>query len=68
MRETMRDATDVAVTLALTVDELRTLLADNTDLVRGLFATLATEDASSRGPVQPTSSGQELGGARRGAG
>ena len=30
-----------AVTLALTVDELRTLLADNTDLVSGLFATLA---------------------------
>ena len=29
------------VTLALTADELRTLLADNTDLVRGLFATLA---------------------------
>jgi ATP:ADP antiporter, AAA family len=29
------------VTLALTADELRTLLADNTDLVRGLFSTLA---------------------------
>ena len=33
--------TGSAVTLALTVDELRTLLADNTDLVSGLFATLA---------------------------
>ena len=29
------------VTLALTADELRTLLADNTDLVRGLFSALA---------------------------
>ena len=44
MRETIRTE-EVAVTLALTVDELRTLLADNTDLVTGLFATLAAEDA-----------------------
>jgi len=29
------------VTLALTADELRTRLADNTDLVRGLFSALA---------------------------
>ena len=57
--ETVRTE-EVAVTLVLTVEDLRTLLADNTDLVTGLFATLATEDASSRGPVQPTSSGQEL--------
>jgi ATP:ADP antiporter, AAA family len=40
MRKTVR-TTDNAVTLALTVDELSTLLADNTDLVRGLFLTLA---------------------------
>jgi CRP-like cAMP-binding protein len=33
-------AVDLVVTLALSVDDLRTLLADNTDLVRGLFATL----------------------------
>jgi ATP:ADP antiporter, AAA family len=33
-------AVDLVVTLALPVDDLRTLLADNTDLVRGLFATL----------------------------
>ena len=38
-----------AVTLALTVEELRTLLADNTDLVSGLFATLAD------GPTNRTS-------------
>ncbi len=30
-----------AVTLALSADELRTVLADNTDLVQGLFRTLA---------------------------
>jgi CRP-like cAMP-binding protein/HEAT repeat protein len=40
MRKTVRTVGN-AVTLALTVDELSTLLADNTDLVRGLFATLA---------------------------
>lgn len=40
MRKTVRTA-DTAVTLALTVDELNTLLADNTELVRGFFATLA---------------------------
>jgi AAA family ATP:ADP antiporter len=38
--ETIR-AIVTTVTLALTADELRTLLADNTDLVRGLFTTLA---------------------------
>ena len=40
VRNTIRTV-DTAVTLALTVDEFRTLLADNTDLVRGLFTTLA---------------------------
>src|SRR3954463_15697965 len=40
MRKTVR-TTDNAVTLALSVEELSTLLADNTDLVRGLFTTLA---------------------------
>jgi CRP-like cAMP-binding protein len=40
MRRSMRTVEN-AVTLALTADELRTLLADNTDLVRGLFSTLA---------------------------
>ena len=59
MRETMRTE-GVAVTLVLTVEELRTLLADNTDLVSGLFATLAERDPGSRAPVQPTSAGAEL--------
>jgi len=40
MRKTVRTS-EAAVTLTLTVDELNTLLADNTDLVRGFFATLA---------------------------
>jgi CRP-like cAMP-binding protein len=48
MPETIRTAGS-AVTLVLTVEELRTLLADNTDLVRGLFATLAER---SEGPVR----------------
>ena len=39
-RRTIR-AHDPAVTLALGVDELRTLLGENTGLVRGFFATLA---------------------------
>ena len=45
-----------AVTLALTVDELRTLLADNTDLVSGLFATLADAGRTKRTSryAQPT--------------
>jgi CRP-like cAMP-binding protein len=38
--ETIRTLS-TTVTLALTADELRTLLADNTDLVRGLFSALA---------------------------
>jgi CRP-like cAMP-binding protein len=39
MLQTVRTA-ETCVTLALTVEELRTLLADNTDLVAGLFTTL----------------------------
>ena len=46
--ETIRTVV-TTVTLALTADELRTLLADNTDLVRGLFSTLA--DRADRGTV-----------------
>jgi AAA family ATP:ADP antiporter len=49
-----------AVTLALTVDELRTLLADNTDLVSGLFATLAERSEESDHPVHPTQARSEL--------
>ena len=52
---------DATVTLALTVDELRTLLADNTDLVRGLFATLAERvDPVTCANVQSTESAPEL--------
>ena len=40
MRRSIRTV-DTTVTLAISAEELRTLLADNTDLVRGLFATLA---------------------------
>jgi CRP-like cAMP-binding protein len=50
-----------AVTLALTVDELRTLLADNTDLVSGLFATLAEDTEEPTRIVRPTNAARELG-------
>ncbi len=40
MRETVRTI-EATVTLVLSVEELRTLLSENTDLVTGLFATLA---------------------------
>ena len=49
-----------AVTLALTVDELRTLLADNTDLVSGLFATLAERSDEPNAVVHPTNAVREL--------
>ena len=48
------------MTLALTVEELRTLLADNTDLVSGLFSTLAAGPDESDRVVQPTSAAREL--------
>jgi ATP:ADP antiporter, AAA family len=60
MPETVRTS-GAAVTLALTVDELRTLLADNTDLVSGLFSTLATRTQEPDGPVYPTNAAGELG-------
>jgi CRP-like cAMP-binding protein len=60
VRETLR-TTDVAVTLALTADELRTLLSDNTDLVSGLFATLADRvDTQTAAAVSPTGAAAEL--------
>jgi CRP-like cAMP-binding protein len=40
MRKSIRTV-DTTVTLAMTAEELRTLLSDNSDLVRGLFGTLA---------------------------
>jgi ATP:ADP antiporter, AAA family len=59
MPETIRTSGS-AVTLALTVEELRTLLADNTDLVSGLFATLATRVSEPDRPVHPTKAVREL--------
>jgi AAA family ATP:ADP antiporter len=59
LAETMR--TDgVAVTLVMTVEELRTLLADNTDLVSGLFTTLADSMARGASPIQATGAGAEF--------
>jgi CRP-like cAMP-binding protein len=59
MRETVR-TTELAVTLALTTEELRTLMAENTDLVSGLFATFAERMASPDRPVHPTTGAREL--------
>jgi CRP-like cAMP-binding protein len=56
MRETVRTA-EVAVTLALTTDELRTLLSDNTDLVSGLFATIVQRGGADDHPVVPSTAG-----------
>jgi HEAT repeat protein/CRP-like cAMP-binding protein len=53
-------ASGSAVTLVLTVEELRTLLADNTDLVSGLFATLAERSDEPDNPVHPTNAAAEL--------
>ena len=59
MRETIR--TDgLVVTLAMTVEELRTLLAENTDLVSGLFATIADAADGAHGVVQPTRAAAEF--------
>ncbi len=49
-----------AVTLALSVEELRTLLADNTDLVSGLFTTLAEQGGDADRLVHPTKAAREL--------
>ena len=60
MRRTVRTV-GVAVTLAITAEELRTLLAYNPELVRGLFATMATR-AQKAGVAQvfPTGAGREF--------
>jgi ATP:ADP antiporter, AAA family len=50
----------LAVTLAMTAEELRTLLADNTDLVSGLFTTLSDAINGGAGPVQPTGAEAEF--------
>ena len=60
MRRSIRTV-ESAVTLALTADELRTLLADNTDLVRGLFSTLAGRvDAGTVSNLQSTGAARDL--------
>lgn len=54
-------ALDLVVTLAVSVDELRTLLSDSTDLVRGLFATLSDGAGPNAWmPVSPTGAAPEL--------
>jgi HEAT repeat protein/CRP-like cAMP-binding protein len=59
MRETVRTV-DMTVTLALSVEELRTLLSENTDLVIGLFATLADPAESAEGLLHHTSAADEF--------
>jgi len=51
---------DVAITLALSAEELRTLMADNADLVTGLFATLSDAMARAALPVHNASAAAEL--------
>ena len=60
MRHAVR-AAERSVTLAIATEQLRTLLAENTDLVRGLFTTLAAGvEANSRGPVGSTGAAADL--------
>ena len=51
MSETVK-TTEPTVSLALSNEEMRTLLADNTDLVQGLFRTLAAGREYRPGPVK----------------
>ena len=51
----------LAVTLAMSRGELRTLLADNTDLVSGLFATLSSAPPGVSGTIQSTAAAADLG-------
>jgi AAA family ATP:ADP antiporter len=60
MRRSVRTS-GVAVTLALTSEELRTQLAYNPEMVRGLFATMMTMRREGRSnPVRPTGAAREL--------
>jgi CRP-like cAMP-binding protein len=49
-----------AVTLAIPTTELRTLLSNNTDLVSGLFTTLADTMEAGAGPLQHTGAAPDL--------
>ena len=53
-------ASGTAVTLALTTDQLRSMLADNTELVRGLFAEISQRGKAGSSPVQSTGGSAEL--------
>ena len=53
MNGTIR-AAGPGVSLSLTTTELRTLLAENTDLVRGLFRTIAARHESFKGFIRGT--------------
>ena len=59
MTETLRTV-ERAVTLVLTVEELRTLLSENTDLVTGLFTTLASRAGDRDTLVHPTHAAAEF--------
>ncbi len=59
MRETVRTV-EIAVTLALTAEELRTLLSDNTDLVAGLFATIVQRTGDDHPVVKSAAGGVDL--------
>jgi CRP-like cAMP-binding protein len=59
MSETLRTV-ERAVTLVLTVDELRTLLSENTDLVTGLFTTLASRAGDTEAAVHSTNAVAEF--------
>lgn len=57
--ETVRSS-ELVVALALTSEEVQTLLADNADLVSGLFATLAERQPPTVPPVHPTGATAEF--------
>jgi CRP-like cAMP-binding protein len=60
MRHVVRTS-DTAVTLAMTAEELRTQLAYNPELVRGLFATMTPRRGeTARSQIHPTGAGREL--------
>ncbi len=51
---------DIAVTLAMTAEELRTQLAYNSGLVRGLFATMPPLRPEADNQIRPTGAAREL--------
>jgi ATP/ADP translocase/HEAT repeat protein/CRP-like cAMP-binding protein len=59
LKEAMR-TTGTAVTLVSSADEIRTLLSNNTELVRGLFSTLADRIETGRAPVHSTDNAAEF--------